>query len=536
MLCAPRRRPSRRRVPYLRPLLALIPLAALVLAGPVRVTANPESQLRSAWQKARDVGAYSFATTVTQTTVPAPLLGNAGRQPEVKTLYLEGEVDGATDLLRLWLWEGAPESFDRDVALELKVTDGQTYARRKGADWEAIGQVSGLFAPGNDAAAFLAVASGSSWVERTTRSLPGYQPAVFDHYRFTVDDEALTRRLREDLQRELDRRAKLPAGLQPAMAGLFTDSIGRGQAWVDDQGLPARLQLDFEWPEDNGGARRSARILTDFKDFDRSRLTPAFAEAPASWLAGSLKSAWHLADRRDLGRQLALLGSVAFTVALVWQLRRRNRYGQVAILTAVAILLSPVASIVQAQDMPRMRRSSGTWSVAWFAGDRKLARQSIRALSVNRFERSLQVVDSRFLVGDKCGRSKFVKQLSQVDRGAFTPVFLLASSEPGIAAIANLQLQATGPHLDLPPTSADTLVTDGIALVSVDELDAAALRGVTGFELRLKNRLLGFVSLSPVPTAKITAEGGFDLPPDFVWSNAADEELNERLNRLMNGD
>lgn len=355
---APRRLPSRRRVPSLRRLLALIPLAALALAGPARVTASAESQLRSAWQKAREVGAYSFATTVTQTTVPAPVLGNAGRHPEVKTLYLEGEVDGAADQLRLWLWEGTPETFDRGAALELKVVGGQTYARRKGGDWQAIGQVSGLFAPGQDAAAFLAVASGSSWVEQTTRALPGYQPAVFDHYRFTVDDAALTRRLRDDLQRELDRRGKLPAGLRREAAGLFTDSIGRGQAWVDDRGLPARLQMDFEWPAGDGGERRSAQILTDFKDFDRSRLTPSFAEAPAAWLAGSLKAAWRLADWHDLGRQLALLGSVGFALALAWQLRRRNRYGQVAIVTAVAILLSPVATIVQAQEAQEARSAA----------------------------------------------------------------------------------------------------------------------------------------------------------------------------------
>jgi hypothetical protein len=33
----------------------------------------------------------------------------------------------------------------------------------------------------------------------------------------------------------------------------------------------------------------------------------------------------------------------------------------------------------------------------------------------------------------------------------------------------------------------------------------------------------------------LTAEGGFKPTPDFAWSSAADDELSERLNRLMNG-
>ena len=353
---APRRLPSRRRVPSLRRLLALIPLAALALAGPAHVTAGPESQLRSAWQKARDVGAYSFATTVTQTTVPAPLLGNAGRHPEVKTLYLEGEVDGAADQLRLWLWEGTPESFDRGAALELKVDKGQTFARRKGADWEAVGAVSSLFAPGDDAAAFLAVARDSSWVERTTRSIPGYRQAVFDHFNFTVDDAALAGRLRAAMTNEMKERGRLPAGLRMEMGGLFTDSIGRGQAWVDERGLPARLQVDFEWPEGIGGERRSATVSTDFKDYDQARLLPAFAAHPGAWLVGALRVSWDRAIASD--RVLPLGGFLLaglLLAGLARQLYRRDAYGRVAIVMSLAIVLSPVATIVEAQEAQSAR-------------------------------------------------------------------------------------------------------------------------------------------------------------------------------------
>ncbi len=349
------RMPAHQRPPLLRRLLVVLPFVALALAGPARAGADPESALRGAWQKARQVGAYSFSSTVTQTTFPAPLLGNAGRHPDVKTLTLEGEVDQAADRLRLWLWEGPPETFDRGAALELQVADGQTQARRPGSAWQDVGPVSPLFAPGYDAAAFLAVARGSRWVEQTTRSIPGRRAAVFDRYQFEVDDQAMTRRLRKDLEAELKRRGKLPAGLQPAMAGLFVDSIGRGQAWVDAEGLPARLQLDFEWPEDSAGRRRSATVRTDFKDYDRSQLPPAFAAAPAAWLVGTAKAAWRFGDWDGLARQLSLLAAAALALGLAWQLRRRDRSGRLAIVLTLAILLAPVADIAQAREAEQSR-------------------------------------------------------------------------------------------------------------------------------------------------------------------------------------
>ena len=37
------------------------------------------------------------------------------------------------------------------------------------------------------------------------------------------------------------------------------------------------------------------------------------------------------------------------------------------------------------------------------------------------------------------------------------------------------------------------------------------------------------------PTAAFTSEGGFKAPQEFLWSAAAEEEMTERLNRLLDG-
>jgi hypothetical protein len=81
----------------------------------------------------------------------------------------------------------------------------------------------------------------------------------------------------------------------------------------------------------------------------------------------------------------------------------------------------------------------------------------------------------------------------------------------------------------------EVLVTDGPAVFAPGMVEAEDLARLSGFELRHKGRVLGIASLSPVPTAVLNAEGGFKPPADFAWSNAADDELSERLTRLMKG-
>ncbi len=39
--------------------------------------------------------------------------------------------------------------------------------------------------------------------------------------------------------------------------------------------------------------------------------------------------------------------------------------------------------------------------------------------------------------------------------------------------------------------------------------------------------------LTPAPAADFTGEGGFAPLDDFLWSAAAEEQLNERLGKLL---
>ncbi|HEY3787374.1 MAG TPA: hypothetical protein VGL71_00910 [Urbifossiella sp.] len=187
---------------------------------------------------------------------------------------------------------------------------------------------------------------------------------------------------------------------------------------------------------------------------------------------------------------------------------------------------------------PKVSKWAGIWSVSWQAAGRELARQLVHGIPAHRFERSLRVSDTRFAIGDKAGKLRYAKLPPPVGEFArLGPCFLIASSEPGMAGLCKLQVHITGSNGDRPPAlmEQEVLVTDGPTMFAPGFLEAGDVIRIGGFELRHKDRLLGVASLSPVPAATLTAEGGFKPTPDFAWSSAADDELSERLNRLMNG-
>jgi hypothetical protein len=106
-----------------------------------------------------------------------------------------------------------------------------------------------------------------------------------------------------------------------------------------------------------------------------------------------------------------------------------------------------------------------------------------------------------------------------------------------MAGLCRLQVTAQVPGSTPAPLllAQEVLITDGPTMVAPGTVDATDLAKVTGFELSVKGQPLGILSLCPAPTATFTSEGGFKPPHDFTWSAAAEEEMTERLNRLLEG-
>jgi hypothetical protein len=190
---------------------------------------------------------------------------------------------------------------------------------------------------------------------------------------------------------------------------------------------------------------------------------------------------------------------------------------------------------VVAAVCPHRPKGLGGWSVVWRAGGRDLAARRAEAISARRFQDSIRVADARFVVEEKTGLTRIVRQApaaSAVNR--FGPCFLVASQERGAAGLCRLTLFATTPGEGdpIPLASENVLVTDAPTAFVPGLFAATDMTRVGAFELRLNDRVLGTASLSPVPPATLNAEGGFKPPPNFTWTTAAEEELLNRLGRL----
>jgi hypothetical protein len=180
----------------------------------------------------------------------------------------------------------------------------------------------------------------------------------------------------------------------------------------------------------------------------------------------------------------------------------------------------------------------GTWLATWLVGDRPLATHQVRAISQRHFLKSLRISDTRFVVQkSKDGVTQTRHAPAPDGLARVGPCFLVSSGEPGMAGICRLQVRAQVAGSIQPPLllEEEVLITDGPTVFAPGTLDAADLGQVSGFELRMKGKTLGVLSLCPAPAATFTAEGGFRAPQDFNWSAAAEEELSDRLGRLLDG-
>jgi hypothetical protein len=184
----------------------------------------------------------------------------------------------------------------------------------------------------------------------------------------------------------------------------------------------------------------------------------------------------------------------------------------------------------------RFPRRMGTWLATWYLADRPLATQRVRAISIRHFHRSLRVSDTRFVAQSLKGKVSVSRQMPPLEEVARAgPCFLVSSSEPGMAGLCRLQVrvQVAGAVQSPVVLEQEAMITDGPTVVAPGTLDATELAQVNAFELQLKGSTLGTLSTSPIPVATFTGEGGFKASADFAWSAAADEELTERLSRLL---
>ena len=185
---------------------------------------------------------------------------------------------------------------------------------------------------------------------------------------------------------------------------------------------------------------------------------------------------------------------------------------------------------------PEVPRTVGGWWATWIAGEQTLATQRSHAISAERFELGVRVLETRFAVIEPGGVARTMKlPPSLVGAARVGPCFVLSGSEAGAAGLCRFEVIGVSPGEQnaVIRREADAIVTDAPTLFVPALFDMEQVARVSGFELWLNGRLLGVASLRPVPAASINGEGGFTPPPEFAWSSTADDELAERLKRLQ---
>ncbi|MCS7022776.1 MAG: hypothetical protein NZU63_13235 [Gemmataceae bacterium] len=185
------------------------------------------------------------------------------------------------------------------------------------------------------------------------------------------------------------------------------------------------------------------------------------------------------------------------------------------------------------QPFPPLTPQYNTWSLEWRTSHHRLHAETINVVRPELWERDVTVLDTCFVVGTAGGWVR-QRELPAPKRGtSFGPCFIL-QAPGGSAGLIRLNVYA---HTFQRPLGRllrreTVLVTDAPTVYLPGMFQAHELPQLTRFELRTAQRTLATLPLSHAPHARLTAEGGFVSAPDFVWTEATEAELLERLNRL----
>jgi hypothetical protein len=188
-------------------------------------------------------------------------------------------------------------------------------------------------------------------------------------------------------------------------------------------------------------------------------------------------------------------------------------------------------------------RTVGAYEVSWHLAARCMHRQKIAVVSRKTLLRSLRISATRFHVTKDDGTTQRVRMLPTCDGQLLldgitqvAPIFFVCSSERGMAGLVPFTMRALID--DLHSTAAieeNALVTDGPTPLLLGVSSADSLSRTKHFTLATGETVLGNLALLPAPKADFNAEGGFAPLDDFLWSPAADEMLNDRLGKLLDG-
>ncbi|HRW06177.1 MAG TPA: putative Ig domain-containing protein, partial [Caldilineaceae bacterium] len=340
-------------------ILALIYNPLVTYAGPL----SAHQALTNAWQQATQIGQYRYRTDLLQTVHPTAKLANVGRQLQIQTMRIAGEMDRPGASMTLQITNGNPGS---QRTLDLRVVDGVAFGRANPeAEWRELdteeATAADVFAPGGDPLGFVTAAKEVQLIATSTQD-PLYDKLLTDsdateitRYAFAIDGLTFARYMRNQLEDQLRSRGELPAGLHVEMAREYIDMVGSGELWLNADGLPVRQIIHLEFPPQADATEwLEAKITTAFSDWDQGgrtvgeRVTQLWQE-PLSLLHGPTALITFSSTTAGTTGLLLLfcLAAVGFTVLCITHRRSRRFYVGLAVSVIVAMIIGPLLQTQQ---------------------------------------------------------------------------------------------------------------------------------------------------------------------------------------------
>jgi len=258
--------------------LVILTLVAILATASGRLTvradgASPAEMLERAWRNAQDAGSYRFISDIDQTLVPRPIPQMIGQRESAIHLALDGAVllpDRAYVDLRV-------SGGDRGQSVALLRQGGASFMLRDG-EITPVEDVLSVASSSNDVLGYLAAAENVA-----AAGSPEGHPELA-RYTFDVSGARFEAYVRQQSEAALRAQPGAPDNLTLRPSPALKQLSGRGELWVDANGLPVRQAVDLAIPAVNESYDAQVRMVVDLSGYGQVRALPRAAQgADGSW-------------------------------------------------------------------------------------------------------------------------------------------------------------------------------------------------------------------------------------------------------------
>ncbi|MEM8857621.1 MAG: hypothetical protein AAGD96_04835, partial [Chloroflexota bacterium] len=300
--------------------------------------------LQSIWRNVQSRGEYRFTADISQTSIPSAIPSNIGRSSTTDRYYLEGFTNLPDREMDLSFWMNGGSVALATDALEMRVRGDKAEGRYKGSEWEPVSNFTEMFAPENDALAFLVAAEniqGPYTVERQVPTAEGMKTVTLDAYSFEISGPKFAAYIREQMEYDMTLSGELRPGQRLELPYAYLHMTGTGELLVNQDQLPVSQEIQLNFPEMEE-SRIVADFMVHFSDFGElpeASTLPAFS---LDYLAQTVTPA----DVQNTA--ITLIGILIFSaisVILVVYSQHRHVYEAVVLFVIFSMVVTPFLQV-----------------------------------------------------------------------------------------------------------------------------------------------------------------------------------------------